>query len=425
MEVKRIRDMVKTGEITVFDKDKGFTIRDLVNGYTDNDDGTTTDNVLGYDRKLNIRPSYQRNSVYGPEKRNAVIETILDKCPLNTMYWVDNGDGTYECLDGQQRTLAICNFVASKSGYSVSHKSFPGDLAQDFDNLKANFDDIAAAVLDYELDIYVCKGTASEKKLWFERINTSGEPLNDQELRNAAHTCRWLSDAKARFSTKTGRGVVLANEHPDTRKSEPLLNGEWNRQDYLKTALMWKAAAEGYVDDQQGKAIDKYMNDQISKADASELWQYFSKVLEWVRSKFTTYDKSLKGLNWGEIYEDYHRGDLDNFIIKEDAPVIQEKIIELIGDDEVTAKMAGIYQYIIYGKESKLNLRQFDEKVARQKYEEQGHRCPHCQREGINKEYAFSEMEADHIDPWRDGGKTIPSNCQMLCRHHNRSKGAN
>lgn len=417
MEVKRIRDLILEGKIEVADKTKGFTIRDLVNGYTDNDDKTTTDNVWGFGRKLNIRPSYQRNSVYGEDKRNAVIETILDKCPLNTMYWVDNGDGTYECLDGQQRTLAICNFVASKSGYSVNHRSFPGDLAQDFDNLKMNFDDIAEAILDYELDIYVCKGTSTEKKLWFERINTSGEPLNKQELLNAAHTCKWLTDAKARFSTRMGRGVVLADENPNTRKPEPLLNGDWLRQDYLETALKWKAAAENIP-------IDEYMNSQIGKSDASELWQYFSQVLEWVRSKFTTYNKALKGMDWGKIYEDYNKGLLKGNIIEKSADEIQEEIIRLLGDEDVSAKMSGIYQYIITGNENKLNIRAFDEKTARLKYEEQKHLCPRCVDEGLIKEYPFSEMEADHIIPWRDGGKTTLDNCQMLCKKHNRSKGA-
>ena len=33
-------------------------------------------------------------------------------------------------------------------------------------------------------------------------------------------------------------------------------------------------------------------------------------------------------------------------------------------------------------------------------------------------------MEADHVTPWRDGGRTVPDNCQMLCRDRNRRKGA-
>ncbi|MCI6503635.1 MAG: HNH endonuclease [Prevotella sp.] len=33
-------------------------------------------------------------------------------------------------------------------------------------------------------------------------------------------------------------------------------------------------------------------------------------------------------------------------------------------------------------------------------------------------------MEGDHITPWREGGRTVESNCQMLCRECNRRKGS-
>ena len=416
MEVKRIRDLVKTGNVTVHDPDKGFTIRDLVEGYTNNDDGSTTDSVFGFNGKLNIRPSYQRNSVYSEEKRDAVIQTILDGCPLNTIYWVDKEDGTFEVLDGQQRILSICNYLAGN--YAVKSERFPGSAPQqDFPNLQMNLTDIANEVLDYELDVYVCKGTPSEKLKWFHRINTSGEPLNEQELRNSSYTGKWLSDAKARFSSKAGRGVTLADTNPNNGKSEPLLSGSWNRQDYLQTALAWAANAEG-------TDIEGYMLKHRGDQDATELWQYFSQVIEWVRGKFVSYNSALKGMDWGPIYERYQKGDFNSNIIAKSGTEINDEIVKLIADDEVTAKMKGIYQYIIDGDGKHLQIRQFDEKTARTVYERQKHHCPYCEQEGNMREYAFKEMHADHIQPWSKGGKTVESNCQMLCKHHNESKGS-
>ena len=187
MEVKKIRELIDKDIIKVHDKSKGFTVRDLCEGYTANDDGYTTDSIYGYNSKLNIRPSYQRNSVYNSQKRDAVIQTILDECPLNVMYWVDKEDGNFEMPDGQQRTLAICNFISGH--YSVKSDKFPQSVPQqDFPNLQMNLTDLANKILDYELDIYVCKGTPSEKLKWFHVINTSGEPLNEQELRNSSYT---------------------------------------------------------------------------------------------------------------------------------------------------------------------------------------------------------------------------------------------
>ena len=170
---------------------------------------------------------------------------------------------------------------------------------------------------------------------WFHVINTAGEPLNEQELRNSAYTGSWLSDAKQRFSTKTGRGVVLADENPNNDEFEPLLNGNWNRQEYLETAIKWAMLN----DKGNTNSIEEYMLKHQGDADASELWQKFSAILEWVRSKFVSYNKTLKGMDWGAIYKEYQEGNLDKNIIKSSATTINEKIAELVLDDEVTANL--------------------------------------------------------------------------------------
>ncbi|SUU36792.1 Uncharacterized conserved protein [Actinobacillus seminis] len=82
-------------------------IRDLVADYTD----TAENGVTGYHGKLDIRPKYQREFVYKEAQRNAVIDTVRKGFPLNVMYWVKREDGTFEVLDGQQRTISICQFV--------------------------------------------------------------------------------------------------------------------------------------------------------------------------------------------------------------------------------------------------------------------------------------------------------------------------
>lgn len=38
------------------------------------------------------------------------------------MYWIENEDGTYEVLDGQQRTISICEYV--DGAYSINSKAF-------------------------------------------------------------------------------------------------------------------------------------------------------------------------------------------------------------------------------------------------------------------------------------------------------------
>ena len=95
-----------------------ITVGEIAAGYTDNDE----EGVTGYGGRLNIRPKYQREFVYKEDKRNAVIDTIVKNFPLNVMYWVKNEDGTFEVLDGQQRTVSFCQYVAGD--FSVRDRAF-------------------------------------------------------------------------------------------------------------------------------------------------------------------------------------------------------------------------------------------------------------------------------------------------------------
>ena len=85
-------------------------------------------------------------------------------------------------------------------------------------------------------------------------------------------------------------------------------------------------------------------------------------------------------------------------------------------DEEVTKK-SGIYPYVITRNEKYLSIRSFTDKMKREAYERQKGICPECK-----KHFEIEEMEADHTDPWHEGGKTNAENCKMLCKHDNRVK---
>ena len=356
-------------------------IKDLIEGYIDNADN----GVVAYSGKLNVRPPYQREFIYKDKQRNAVIDTIRKGFPLNIMYWVKNPDNTYEILDGQQRTISICQYI--KKEYSINYQYFHNLTKEEKEQ-----------ILNYELMVYICEGNDKEKLEWFKTINIAGEKLTEQELRNATYYGKWCTEAKKYFSKRECVAFNLAKQY---------MAGSTIRQDYLETALKWIA-------DRDNIEIEEYMAKHQNDTNADDLWLYFRNVISWIETKFKVYRKEMKGIDWGLLYNKY-----------KDLPInsddIEKEIAALMEDEEVTNKK-GIYNYILTKDDRHLNLRKFTDKDKRIKYEEQKGICPYCKQEGKDKVYDISEMEADHIVPWSKGGKTTIDNCQLLCKYHNGKK---
>ena len=400
-------------------------LRDLFEGYTNSDE----DGVVGYNGRLDIRPKYQREFIYGEKEQLAVIETVKKGFPLNTMYWAvardeqgnkildANGNDTYELMDGQQRTISCCEFLNNHLVVNF----------QKFFNIQRSTPELADQILDYELSVYICDGTVADKLAWFKTINIAGKPLTEQELLNAQYVGEWLTKAKEYFS-KTGCNaaelMVIRG-----KKASDYINGSPIRQDYFSTVLQWIADYQGLTP--RADEGDTYMANHQGDDTATEIKNYYVAVMEWVGSKFKAYRKEMKGLPWGYWYNKYQRGELANNIITKTADEIEAEIVRLIGDEEVET-VKGIYEYIITGEEKYLSLRQFDNKIKRRVYEAQNHKCPYCDQrigghtyaQGVT-EYDYKEMEGDHIVPWSQGGKTEENNCQMLCKWHNGHKSDN
>ena len=183
------------------------------------------------------------------------------------------------------------------------------------------------------------------------------------------------------------------------------MSGAPKRQDYLETVIKWKSNADD-------TDIDDYMAIHQHDESAAPLWDYFWAVIDWIESTFTKKRKNMmKGVDWGTLYNEFKDADLD--------PVaIEEETARLVLDDDVENKK-GIYRYILTGDESVLNIRAFKPGMKQKVYEIQNSKCVICKNE-----FDISDMEADHITPWSEGGKTEQMNCQMLCRKCNRKKAA-
>ena len=369
-------------------KQINVTVGEITQGYVNNEEL----GVRGYKGLLDIRPPYQREFIYNDKEQQAVINTVLKGYPLNVMYWVkrsDDAECPYEVMDGQQRTLSLCEYVANK--FSFEFKNFCNQPP-----------DIQKRIMDYELTVYVCEGEHSEKLEWFKTINIAGKALYEQEILNAIYAGPFVSDAKRHFSKSNCGAYKLGKD---------LVNGSPIRQDFLKVALNWMAEHEK----REGKSQSRvgYMAQHQHDPNANNLWTYFQNVLNWAITNFDMkkFKRIMKGLDWALYYDMFHDKTLDTV-------ALAQEISTLMRDSEIQ-KPAGIIPYVLTGDERELDLRAFPEDIKLAVWEKQKHICPMC-----HKEFDFEFMEGDHIKPWREGGRTVIENCQMLCRDCNRHKGA-
>ena len=362
------------------------TVRELTENYRDDGDG----GVYGYNGRLVLRPSYQRKFCFKDKQRNEVIKTVRKNFPLGIMYWSKTGEDTYECLDGQQRSISICQYV---------NKDYPIRIDGNdkfFHNLTPEQQE---EILDYEMDINICEGTEEEKLEWFKIINIAGETLTSQELLNATYTGTWLADAKNYFSKRNCVAVQMADGY---------IKGNPIRQDYLEKVLSWIADRDNLESGQMYMAVHQH------DADANDLWLYFQTVINWAKILFPTPRKGITDAqDWGLLYNKYHNKQYNSNALEAD-------IQKLLMDDDVT-KPSGIIPYVLSGRtkhdEKSLSIRAFSKRQKMIAYTQQKGICPICRQH-----FKFEEMQGDHIIPWSQGGKTSDDNIQMLCQKCNNDK---
>ena len=371
---------------------KYVSIKDLCKGYTAKN-GDSNEGVFAFGGKLCLRPPFQRSFVYKEGPRNAVIDTVLQGFPLSLMYWVDNGDGTFGCLDGQQRSISICEFA--KGNFSLvdadGKRTYISTLENHNPELAKNF-------MNYQLEVRVCKGTKAEQLAWFRRINIAGAQLTDQELRNANYTSAWLNDAKRYFSKAS---VMSTKKCPAEIIGKDYVKADASRQELLEKVLGWAANSTG------DSEICNYMDAHMRDSDASALWEYYNNVIDWVKSIFTTNTHSgMTGVEWGLLYNLYHNEEFDPNEIDE----LYNDLLEAKERKDLTCTVAKICEYCMTRDETLLTQRAFDETQKKIMYKNQNGVCPDCGQQ-IN----FKQMHAHHKLPYMAGGRTEIDNGVMLC----------
>lgn len=377
-----------------------YSVKDICEGFVYNQ--LEGKGLFGLNGKLTIQPEYQRNYIYADGKRDvAVIDSILKGYPLGLIYFNKVGKDKLEVLDGQQRITSIGRYVTNK--FAVKDEN---GMEQYFSGISK---DKQEKIMKTTLTIYECEGTESEIKEWFKTINIAGIPLNEQELLNAIYSGEFVTLAKEEFSN---------SQNSNINKWGAYVRASVDRQEYLEKALEWVS---------KGKVGD-YMSKHRKDKNINELKTYFNSVIDWVSQTFISIEKEMKGLDWGRLYEEYHKTGYN-------PKKLWENVQKLYSDSCIENKK-GIFEYVLGGeKDTKLlTIRVFSEAVKNSVYATQTAKakekgisnCPHCAMgHDANKDkiWRLDEMDADHVSAWSKGGSTDIKNCEMLCKTHNRAKG--
>ena len=387
---------------------KIYTVEQICNGFEYNE--LEGKGLYGLAGQLTIQPEYQRNYIYADGKKDvAVIESVLKGYPLGLIYFNKVDGGHLEVLDGQQRITSLGRFLKNKFAVMIN------GMEQIFDGLDKGKQQ---KILQTKLLVYVCEGEGEhaeeEIKEWFKTINIAGIPLNHQEELNAIFSGEFVTLCKAEFSN---------SQNANIQKWESYVKGPANRQMFLATALEWVSRNMDAKD-----KVSAYMSAHRRDNNINEIKTYFNTVIDWVDSKFDDVYDEMQGLNWGELYERFHKNPYDH-------TELSEKVSELMKDDFVTNRK-GIFEYVLGNcQDTKLlNVRLFDKPTMRKVYQEQTEKakaegisnCPYCaigHDANSKRIWKLNEMDADHVTAWSKGGSTTIDNCQMLCKTHNRAKG--
>ncbi|MCG8203228.1 DUF262 domain-containing protein [Tenacibaculum finnmarkense] len=377
-----------------------ITVEEICNGFVYNE--LEGKGLFGLSGKLTIQPEYQRNYIYADGKKDvAVIKSILKGYPLGLIYFNKVNDNSFEVLDGQQRITSFGRFVTGKFPIIDENgmQQYFGGIAEDKQQ----------KILETELLIYECQGEESEIKEWFRTINIAGVPLNEQEVNNAVFSGPFVTLAKEEFSN---------SQNANIQKWGAYINGSPNRQAFMERALDWVSKGN----------IVGYMSKHRYDTSINELKNYFNSVIDWVSSVFIDVESEMCGIEWGSLYETYHKKPYNPKTVSEE--------VKLLYGDPYLKKRKGIFEYILGGSTDTklLEVRVFDEATKKATYSKQTQEaekkevsnCPFCalgNNSNKTRIYKLKEMDADHVTAWSKGGKTDIKNCEMLCKTHNRAKG--
>jgi len=177
------------------------------------------------ERELDLSPDFQRrDNIWDEKRKSSLIESMLLRIPIPSLYISEDKEGDYTVVDGLQRLCAIAHFVDVASlNRAVKTKlnslRLTG-LQSLLDHKNKTFDELPRPlqrrIKETELTLHIIRASTPKAVKFniFSRINQGGLPLTAQEIRNALYEGQWrtrvrqLAESKY-FKTATDNKIKL------------------------------------------------------------------------------------------------------------------------------------------------------------------------------------------------------------------------
>ena len=366
--------------------------------------------------KLQYNQSTQRKFVYADmdaqldcgktTKSGSLIHSILEyDIQLPAVYFWHNTDtGHLNIHDGKQRLLSLYYFINPTP--NINFTTIRNGKAMNFNALSSADQD---KLLNYTFDIVERTGTSEEEEKSFYLINTNSVNLTSYECLSGMLHGTFLTQFEnfVEHSAKTMDQVKPIGRGEQAYK---LLLTMFDLCDSKKATSNDKSML--LLCDRIRPLRDNWFDPKSFSFD--EILQVFN---EFSRVTPVKEDRALAVAAY-IVRKNYEADDVINLYRK------SSKGINDISSWDIDTHKTFIDYFVENGYSASLDpKRNFDKEVKDQLYA-RSNCCAHIDDNGNHcTETNYSKLEVDHITPWSKGGRTILANAQLLCKHHNTSKG--
>lgn len=177
------------------------------------------------DKMIDIAPEYQRHFKWNTTRQSALIESLILGIPIPSLFMATNPDSSWEVVDGLQRLTSLINFIGKAEDLANTEVQYKPLILTGMEKLDqmngVSFGELPKSMqfmlLTRPLRVTVLNDRSDFGVRYdlFERLNTGGVILHEQEIRNCIFIGEFNDFIKELAVDPVFRSVVKMTENAE------------------------------------------------------------------------------------------------------------------------------------------------------------------------------------------------------------------